>query len=62
MFAEGVVEEVRALRDLGSTAEKALGREIRACSRGNFETNASQKSSRDAALRQKTVDLVSTPG
>jgi tRNA dimethylallyltransferase len=31
MFADGVVEEVRALRDLGSTAEKALGlREIRA--------------------------------
>lgn len=31
MFADGVVEEVRALRDVGSTAEKALGlREIRA--------------------------------
>jgi tRNA dimethylallyltransferase len=31
MFAEGVVEEVRALRDLGPTAEKTLGlREIRA--------------------------------
>jgi tRNA dimethylallyltransferase len=31
MFADGVVEEVRALRELGSTAEKTLGlREIRA--------------------------------
>jgi len=37
MFAEGVVEEVRALRDLSSTAEKALGvREIRALLAGEI--------------------------
>ena len=37
MFAEGVVEEVRALRHLSSTAEKALGvREIRALIAGEI--------------------------
>jgi tRNA dimethylallyltransferase len=37
MFAEGVVEEVRALRNLGSTSEKALGlREIRALIAGEI--------------------------
>lgn len=37
MFTEGVVEEVRTLRDLGPTAEKALGlREIRALLAGEI--------------------------
>jgi tRNA dimethylallyltransferase len=37
MFADGVVEEVRALRELGSTAEKTLGlREIRALLAGEI--------------------------
>lgn len=37
MFAEGAVEEVRALRDLSSTAEKAMGvREIRALLAGEI--------------------------
>jgi tRNA dimethylallyltransferase len=37
MFADGVVEEVRALSDIGSTAEKALGlREIRALLAGEI--------------------------
>jgi tRNA dimethylallyltransferase len=37
MFADGVVEEVRALREVGSTAEKALGlREIRALLAGEI--------------------------
>jgi tRNA dimethylallyltransferase len=37
MFADGVVEEVRVLRDLGSTAEKALGlREIQALLAGEL--------------------------
>jgi len=37
MFADGVVDEVRAVRDLSSTAEKALGlREIRALLAGEI--------------------------
>lgn len=37
MFADGVVEEVRAMNDLGSTAEKALGlREIQALLAGEL--------------------------
>jgi tRNA dimethylallyltransferase len=37
MFADGVIEELRALPDLGSTAEKALGlREIRALLAGQI--------------------------
>lgn len=59
MFAEGVVEEVRALRDLGSTAEKALGlREIRALIAGEIsETECIakiQQTTRRYAKRQLT--------
>ena len=59
MFAEGVVEEVRALRDLGSTAEKALGlREIRALLAGEIsETECIakiQQATRRYAKRQLT--------
>jgi tRNA dimethylallyltransferase len=37
MFAQGVVEEVRALRELGPTAEQTLGlREIRALIAGEI--------------------------
>jgi tRNA dimethylallyltransferase len=59
MFAEGVVEEVRALRDLGSTAEKALGlREIRALLAGEIsETECIariQQATRHYAKRQLT--------
>jgi tRNA dimethylallyltransferase len=59
MFAEGVAEEVRALRDLGSTAEKALGlREIRALLSGEIsETECIariQQCTRHYAKRQLT--------
>ena len=59
MFAEGVVKEVRALRDLGSTAEKALGlREIRALLAGTIsETECIariQQATRRYAKRQLT--------
>jgi tRNA dimethylallyltransferase len=59
MFAEGVVEEVRALGDLGSTAEKALGlREIRALLAGETsETECVakiQQATRRYAKRQLT--------
>ena len=59
MFAEGVVEEVRALRDRGSTAEKALGlREIRALLAGEIsETECItkiQQATRRYAKRQLT--------
>jgi tRNA dimethylallyltransferase len=59
MFAEGVVEEVRALRDLGSTAEKALGlREIRTLLAGEIsETQCIariQQCTRRYAKRQLT--------
>jgi tRNA dimethylallyltransferase len=59
MFAEGVVEEVRALRDLGSTAEKALGLgEIRALLAGEIsETECIariQQCTRRYAKRQLT--------
>jgi tRNA dimethylallyltransferase len=59
MFAEGVVEEVRALRDLGSTAEKALGlREIHALLAGEIsETECIatiQQATRRYAKRQLT--------
>ncbi len=59
MFAEGVVEEVRTLRDLGSTAEKALGlREIRALLAGEIsETQCIakiQQATRGYAKRQLT--------
>jgi tRNA dimethylallyltransferase len=59
MFADGVVEEVRALHDLGSTAEKALGlREIRAVLAGEIlETECIariQQATRRYAKRQLT--------
>jgi tRNA dimethylallyltransferase len=59
MFAEGIVEEVRELRDLGSTAEKALGlREIRALLAGEIsETECIakiQQATRRYAKRQLT--------
>ena len=59
MFAEGVVEEVRALRDLGSTAEKALGlREIRALLAGEISEPEciarTQQCTRRYAKRQLT--------
>jgi len=59
MFAEGVVEEVRGIRDLGSTAEKALGlREIRALLAGEIsETQCIariQQATRRYAKRQLT--------
>jgi tRNA dimethylallyltransferase len=59
MFAEGVVEEVRTLRDLGPTAEKALGlREIRALLAGEIpETECIakiQQATRRYAKRQLT--------
>ena len=59
MFAEGVVEEVRALRDLGSTAEKALGlREIRALLAGEISEPECiariQQATRRYAKRQLT--------
>lgn len=59
MFAEGVVEEVRALRDLGPTAEKALGlREIRVLLAGEISEMACiakiQQATRRYAKRQLT--------
>ena len=59
MFAEGVVEEVRALRDLGPTAEKALGlREIRALLAGEISEAECiariQQATRHYAKRQLT--------
>ena len=59
MFADGVTEEVRALPDLSSTAEKALGlREIRALLAGEIsETECIAKIQRDTrryAKRQLT--------
>jgi tRNA dimethylallyltransferase len=59
MFAEGVVEEVRALCDLGPTAEKALGlREIRALLAGESSEMACiakiQQATRHYAKRQLT--------
>ena len=59
MFAEGVVKEVRALRDLGSTAEKALGlREIRALLAGEISEPEciarTQQCTRRYAKRQLT--------
>jgi tRNA dimethylallyltransferase len=59
MFADGVVEEVRALRDLGSTAEKALGlRQIRAFIAGEISEKECitkiQQATRHYAKRQLT--------
>jgi len=59
MFADGLVEEVRALRDLGSTAEQALGlREIRTLLAGEIsETDCIariQQATRRYAKRQLT--------
>jgi tRNA dimethylallyltransferase len=59
MFADGVVEEVRALHGLGSTAEKALGlREIRALLAGEISEAECiakiQQASRRYAKRQLT--------
>jgi tRNA dimethylallyltransferase len=59
MFAEGVVEEVGALRDLGSTAEKALGlREIHALLAGEISEPVCiariQQATRRYAKRQLT--------
>ena len=59
MFAEGVAEEVRALRDLGSTAEKALGlREIQALLAGEISQpeciGKIQQATRRYAKRQLT--------
>ena len=59
MFADGVVEEVRALDDLGSTAEKALGlREIRALLAGEISEAECiakiQQATRRYAKRQLT--------
>ena len=59
MFADGVVDEVRAVRDLSSTAEKALGlREIRALLAGEIsETECitrTQQGTRRYAKRQLT--------
>jgi len=59
MFADGVVDEVRALPDLGSTAEKALGlREIRALLAGETSEEDCiariQQATRHYAKRQLT--------
>jgi tRNA dimethylallyltransferase len=59
MFAEGVVEQVRALADLGPTAEKALGlREIRALLAGEISQPECiariQQATRRYAKRQLT--------
>lgn len=59
MFAGGVLEEVRALGDLGSTAEKALGlREIRALLAGEISKTECiagiQQATRRYAKRQLT--------
>jgi tRNA dimethylallyltransferase len=59
MFADGVVEEVRALRNLSSTAEKALGvREIRALLAGEISEPECiakiQQATRRYAKRQLT--------
>ena len=59
MFADGVVEEVRTLHDLGSTAEKALGlREIRALLTGEISDAECiakiQQATRRYAKRQLT--------
>jgi tRNA dimethylallyltransferase len=59
MFADGVVEEVRALPDLGSTAEKTLGlREIRALLAGEISERECiariQQGTRRYAKRQLT--------
>jgi len=59
MFADGVVEEVRALRELGSTAEKALGlREIRSLLAGEISEAECvakiQQATRHYAKRQLT--------
>jgi tRNA dimethylallyltransferase len=59
MFADGVVEEVRALSDLGSTAEKALGlREIQALIAGELSEPECiakiQQATRRYAKRQLT--------
>ncbi|HEV2840164.1 MAG TPA: tRNA (adenosine(37)-N6)-dimethylallyltransferase MiaA [Chthoniobacterales bacterium] len=59
MFAEGVAEEVRALRDLGSTAAKALGlREIQALLGGGLSEPECiakiQQATRRYAKRQLT--------
>jgi tRNA dimethylallyltransferase len=59
MFAEGVVDEVRALSELGSTAEKALGlREIRALLAGEISEaeciEKIQQATRHYAKRQLT--------
>jgi tRNA dimethylallyltransferase len=59
MFADGVIEEVRALRDIGSTAEKALGlREIRALLAGEISKPDCiariQQATRHYAKRQLT--------
>jgi tRNA dimethylallyltransferase len=59
MFADGVVEEVRALREIGSTAEKALGlREIRSLLAGEISEAECiariQQATRRYAKRQLT--------
>jgi len=59
MFADGVVEEVRTLRELGSTAEKALGlREIRSLLAGEISRAECvakiQQATRHYAKRQLT--------
>ena len=59
MFAEGVVDEVRTLRDLGPTAEKALGlKEIRALLAGEISEPECiariQQATRRYAKRQLT--------
>lgn len=59
MFAQGVVEEVRAVRDLSSTAQKALGlREIRALLAGEISEKdciaSIQQATRRYAKRQLT--------
>jgi len=59
MFADGVVEEVRALREIGLTAEKALGlREIRALLAGEISEAECiakiQQATRRYAKRQLT--------
>jgi tRNA dimethylallyltransferase len=59
MFADGVVEEVRAWREIGSTAEKALGlREIRALLAGEISEAECiakiQQATRRYAKRQLT--------
>jgi tRNA dimethylallyltransferase len=59
MFADGVVEEVRAVREVGSTAEKTLGlREIRALLAGEISEAECiakiQQATRRYAKRQLT--------